>query len=142
MKNGDIYFWSWKNPPGDFPYYGKSRKAVVIDDELRDNLLYFLVPLDQVEIEYKGNINELETIPPKKVHYYRKIDVVDMRSSTGEQHPVYIQPGAKRDPQAMCNHIYGMINKGLEQIEAIKRKNRLLERDVRAIGDGRLEDVR
>lgn len=111
MKDGDIFFWSWKDSESRFmPYHCYSRKAIVADGCLVDTFWSTggsnaVLDLEKVDVSYQGNQNEMETIHASEIDYYRPEDVVDMRHSNDSRAPIYIKGGAVRNQEAVLSHL-------------------------------------
>jgi hypothetical protein len=149
MKEGDVFFWRWKAGARvgvSSPYHCWSAKAVVgSDGRLRDTFWSDhsdkLVPLEQVDLTYRGNIHEMKKINGYETQFYREDDVVDMRHSNNSRASVYVVPGAERNPGVMRALVLERIKQARLDVERHKRLIETLTDELAAIDAGRLQDV-
>jgi len=132
MKNGDIYFWSWKDSesPHDtysLSYWCKSRKAIVVDGELYDTYWGdrsngWLDP-ERVDLDFKGNINDYEVSDWGIHEYYDPSDLIDMRHANDTNGKIYIRKGAQRSRAVM-------MEKAVYKLEEAESRIRSAQYDV------------
>lgn len=150
MKDGDIYFWRWKDDDrhrdcGPYrSYHCKSMKAIcvrgmLIDTFWSDMSVEHSLNLDEVILTYKGNKETLVKISPHEASYYRPDDVVDMRHSNSTRGEVYIQPNAKRDPDIMRDIAKYQIECSESEIRVATNRIRRLEEILTAIDAGAID---
>ena len=144
MKDGDIFFWSWKDFDGR-SYHCRSRKAVAKGGVLRDtfwsgNSEGFLC-LDDIQAEFQGNIHEMNEIPEHRIIYYRSEDIVDMRHSNSSRAPVYLKAGVTRDSDTMLAHAQYQIERSEGEIRMAKDRIERLNEAVAKIDAGDLDKV-
>ena len=145
IKDGDIYFWKWKDLLGRFmPYHCWSQKAVVRDGVLHDTYWSpqsHRVSLDKVVLFFVANINDLTEIRAQEAPYYRSDDVVDMRHENDSGAKVYVKTGAKRDPAAMKKLASHEIEHRKYEISSANNRIEELNVAIAAIDAGQLDDV-
>lgn len=149
MKEGDVFIWRWRDGARNdvsSPYHCWSRIAVVgADGKLRDT--YWsdntdkLVPLEHVELTFRGNIHEMKRIHSYEAQFYCVKDVVDMRHSNNSRAPVYVVPGAERDPGVMRDLVLGRIETARREIDFQTRLISTLTKELTAIDAGNLHEV-
>lgn len=139
LRDGDIYFWSWKDTANRFmPYHCRSQIAIVRDGQLVDTFWYdghdnSVLRLDQIDLVYKGNEAELVKIDRWEVPYYEPSDIVDMSHSNNSGAPVYRQPDAKRSQARIIEHLEYKRDKCESQIRSAQDDiSRISEALVRA----------
>jgi hypothetical protein len=108
LRDGDIYRWSWVNPPEHEPYWCKSQVAIAMNGVLRDT--YWPsepkpVQTNKVNLTYIGNVYELTEITRGDEQYYDPADVVDLRHANAGRASVYVQPGAVRSAVKIAERI-------------------------------------
>lgn len=149
MREGDVFFWRWKDGARlgtSSPYHCWSRIAVVGGDgKLRDTFWSDnsdkLVPVDEVDLTFRGNIREMTKIPYYEAQFYREQDVVDMRHSNNSHAPVYVVPNAAKDPVVMRALVLERIRNARQEVEYQTRLISTLEHELSAIDEGRLHEV-
>lgn len=117
MKNGDIYFWRWKEPRETMPYHCCACKAEFANGLLMDTFWYpgsdsqYRWTAEEAEerlfLEYRGNENEMRPITEQEIDYYNSCDVVDMRHSNNSRAPIYVHKDAKRNQGRMLDYLEG-----------------------------------
>lgn len=146
MKEGDIFFWQWKNLEGRLmPSHCCSHKAVFKRGVLRDTFWSGnsegALRLEDIETEYQGNIHQMTEISAPNTHYYRPQDIVDMRHSNHSRAPVYLKAGATRDPETMRAHAQYQIERSESEIRMAKDRIERLNEAVAKIDAGKLDKV-
>ena len=146
MKEGDIFFWQWKNLDGRFaPSHCRSHKAVVKNGVLRDTFWSSngegALCLEDVETEYQGNIHEMTEIPEHKIAYYRVEDIVDMRHSNHGRAPIYLKAGATLNAKVMRAHAQYQIERSEGEIQMAENRIERLNEAVAKIDAGNLDKV-
>ncbi len=131
MKNGDIYFWSWKELPSKndytLSYWCKARKAIVVDGELYD--IYWggrcagWLDLERVELEFKGNVNDYRVSAYNDHLYYAPEDLINMQHSNDPKGIIYIRKDAKRSKISMMEH-------AIDKLEDAERQLRYAKQEV------------
>lgn len=105
MKKGDIYRWSFKNPPEHMPYHCCSQIAEFDGVILRDTYWHDHTSgrswrpeeTEALELTFVANREDLESYGVDAHDYYAPEDVVDLRHpNNGSRDQVYIRKGAKR----------------------------------------------
>lgn len=114
FEEGDIFHWRWKDETRHYSsgvstaYWCKSRIAIFSRGSLCDTYWGSEAehPLDltEVELEFKGNANEMKRIQAWEKDWYRSEDIVNMNHSNNSNAPVYLKTGATRDAQTMRDH--------------------------------------
>lgn len=112
FKEGDIFHWRWTDAEyasrqkqcGSTVYWCRSQIAVFEDGRLRDTYWYSGsenggLDLGRIILTFKGNANEMKTIPVWEKVFYRPEDVVDMNHPNTSNAPVYVKAG--RDAETM-----------------------------------------
>lgn len=110
FRDGDIFFWQYKNPPKEYAYWCKSQKAIVrngllIDTYWSDNSSERAIDPDRCILEYKGNETELVKIQHHDVWCYEPEDIIDMRHANSPRDFVYVKPTAKRSVKRMIEQL-------------------------------------
>ena len=149
MKDGDIYFWRWKDSISrPYAYHCYSQKAVVVKGTLRDTYWHDyemsgerILPLDKVDLTYMGNRDEMTAIQRHEAAYYKPDDVVDMAHANASRAPVYIKPGAERDPATMMAFLEYKIEREESSIRSATNSIERLRKDIQAVQEGRLNEV-
>ncbi len=145
MKNGDIYFWRWKATEGvRMPYHCKSQKAIARNGVLYDTFWSdhnHPIPLDKVDLVFKGNINLLDEIKEWETPYYCTEDIVDMRHSNTSMAKVYVRAGAKRDPQMMKEFAEYQVERSQSEIRSCEHRIDLLNAAIASIDAGELDNI-
>lgn len=147
MKDGDIYFWSWKTSTDrHIPYHCKSGKAVAKGEALYDTYWSSSgsddrLDIEKVDMQYKGNIYEMTIINEWEAVYYRSNDIVDMRHANSSSAKVYIKPGVSRDPETMREFAKYQIEKSKGEIRIARSRIEQLNTAIASINMGELSDV-
>ena len=149
MKDGDIYFWKFKYPNikkfGDYPYWCKSQKAIFLDRRLIDTFssstMSYIVNLEDCILEYKGNIQELESISIYEAEYYKNSDIIDMRHSNNFTKEVFIKAGAKRDKKTVLHKLRESLDKSIYTIKHEEDQIIRLNRSIFLALKGQLYDI-
>jgi len=133
MKNGDIYFWSWKegeSPNSDYTlsYWCKARKAIVVDNELYDTYWGWdrskgwLDP-KRVELDFKGNVNDYHASKHGEHLYYDSSDLIDMRHANDTNGTIWIRNGADKSKVVMIEY-------AVDKLEDAERALRYAKNDI------------
>lgn len=148
MRDGDIYFWSWKDASERFmPYHCCARIAVVKNGILRDTYLTGtsdnrIITADVADLTYKGNIEDMRSIHWGEVDFYRSEDVVDMRHPNDSRAPIYVKKDATRDAAGMIEALRYQIERELSKIRSSEHRITELEGALAKVAAGQLADVR
>lgn len=115
-NEGDIYFWRWKDTDRarTSPYHCCSCIAVIESGFLRDT--YWGNSSDgrnwtqeravaDLDLTFKGNLNDLEAIKSYELPYYEEADTVDMRHANSSHAEVYRRKGSQRSKARTLAHI-------------------------------------
>lgn len=149
MKDGDIYFWRWKDnrrhadgkPYG--AYHCKSQKAIFENGALRDTYWCGLsggrLNLDDVVVEFQGNVNEMTEICEPA--YYLDKDVVDMRHPNSSTAKIYLKVGAVRDPDTMRELAAYQIERSESEIRYTQGLIEQLNEAITQIDAGELDKI-
>ena len=106
VRDGDIFYWSWR----DHSKSGHccSWKAIYRNGYLEDQFWShenkrwtWEQAKAQLDLEFKGNFDELEKINAYDAKYYHRNDITDLRHSNSYTACVYKRKGAQRD-RAIC----------------------------------------
>ena len=132
MKNGDIYFWSWKegeSPNSNYTlsYWCRARKAIVVDGELYDVYWHdrhngWLDP-KRVDLAFQGNINDFRVSKYGEHLYYDRADLIDMRHPNDTNGPIYIRNVAERSKVVMMEF-------AADKLEEAERALRYAQQDI------------
>ena len=147
MKNGDIFFWRYKEGNGvqGAIYWCKSQIAIFNGDRLVDTYSDyeggFSLNLDKVEIEYQGNQFEMKEVQANEAKYYTNDDVVDTRHSNSYHKTVYLKARTKRNGAKMLERIKDKIANNDAKIDYAKRENERLNEEINKINNGLLMEV-
>jgi hypothetical protein len=149
MRDGDVYFWRWKEGSRigvSSPYHCWSRIAVAdgngrLRDQFWSDNTDKIVPTADADLTYRGNIHEMKKIPHYEAQFYRDEDVVDMRHSNNSTAPVYVVVGAERDSRVMRALVIERIEKARQTIAYQTSLIDTLNDEIAAIDDGRLHNV-
>ena len=146
MKDGDIYFWKWKNDIYRFmPYHCLSCKAIARDGQLVDTFWHDsdnrVLSMDEIDAEFMGNEHDMSQISKREIDYYRREDVVDMRHANNSSAPIYVKVGAQRDPAVILEHLRYQVEKTESAIRSAQHDIKLLNGQIEAVNAGRLADV-
>jgi|WetSurMetagenome_2_1015567.scaffolds.fasta_scaffold01001_8 hypothetical protein len=148
IKDGDIFFWSYKDElkhKDSMTYWAKSRYAIAKDGILRDTFwsnhcdgfnLTYEKALDELELQYLGNLNELEKKSEYFVDYYDEKDCVNINHSNSLKGNFYIRCGAKRSKKKMVEVIKYKIEKERGNIKFSVNEIKYLKRALKEIEDG------
>lgn len=128
MKNGNIYFWSWKElpNPNDYTlsYWCKARKAIVVDGELYD--IYWgdrsngWIDLKRVDLDFKGNVNDYRESAYGDYLYYAPEDLIDMRHPNDTNGKIYIRKGAERSRIVMMEYAVDKLEEAERKVQSAK----------------------
>lgn len=151
MKNGDIYFWRWKDDKRHADcapfrsYHCYSRKAVVRDGALYDT--YWSdhrnpLTMDDVIITYQGNPDRMAAISEGDANYYRSEDLVDMRHGNSSSAKIYVKTGVQRNPAVMREYLEHEIEKAESSIRVAQRHIELLDDAISLLDNGHFDLVR
>lgn len=149
MKDGDIYFWKFKHPNikkfGVYPYWCKAQKAIFSDERLIDTFssgtMNYTVNPEDCEIEYQGNVHELESISIYEAEYYKNSDIIDMRHSNNSMEEVFIKAGAKRDKETILYRLRERLDKSTHTINYEENKIIRLNKSILLALKGQLYDI-
>jgi len=144
LTEGDVFFWSWRDLERSHHCY--SRIAIVKDGRLIDTYWGDMssdraIDPEKADLEFKGNLATLEEINPWRARYYRREDVVDMRHANSDRAPVYVKPGAQRDPEVMRELGRYMIERAESEINMARYRIESIEKSLRCIDAGDLQSV-
>jgi hypothetical protein len=110
LEEGQTYRWWWKEEPtGQWTYWCKSNLAIVKNGRLYDT--YWSSPSNEHELNpSKVNLTLLcdstwTPIQPYHKPYYKAEDVVDTRHANNSSAPVWLRPGAVKDPASILAEI-------------------------------------
>jgi hypothetical protein len=146
VKDGDIYFWSWKDVSGRFmPYHCCARIAVVKNGVLLDTFWHGsdnrVITRKVATLTYKGNVEEMRTIHEGEIDYYRREDVVDMRHPNDSRAPIYVKKEASRNAARMTEALQHRIERERNSIRIAEMSIRGLEEALARVDAGKLEEV-
>lgn len=143
MKEGDIFFWVWRNPDIR-SYHCKSQKAVVQNGRLKDTFWFGsegALNLKDIKTRYQGNMHEMTAILPSTIPYHKPGDIVDMRHANLSDAPVYLKAGAKRDQGAMRAHAKYLIDRSESDIRMAEDRIKRFKEALIVIEVGELDEV-
>lgn len=112
FREGDIFFWRYKETMLDSPYWCKSRIAVVKGKRLYDTFWSLSADSTQWDfdsakehliLEYQGNFNDLEPMDSWLADYYDVSDVVNLNHSNSSKGNYYRRKGAKRSKERVLD---------------------------------------
>lgn len=123
LRDGNIYRWSWINPPEHEPYWCKTRMALAKKGKLFDLFWVhhgskfrqggwgptcqneYALPIDRIELNLIANINDMDEIQHGDEQYYHPSDVMDLRHSNNGMAPLYVKKGATRSAEKIAERI-------------------------------------
>ena len=127
------------------PYHCRAQKAVVVGGMLKDTFWHDggenALRIEDIDIEYQGNLHEMAEIRDHETNYYRPEDVVDMRHSNSSRATIYVKPGVKRNVDRMREHLDYRIERARAEISSAES---LIERLAEAkdlVDAGSLKEV-
>ena len=151
LKDGDIYFWSFKEVDLDrgyeFTYWCKSRKAVVWDGRIIDtywNTLGsddYIVHPNEVNLEYQGNTNEMTVIDRWETEYYTPDNIVSMAHPNNSGGPIYLKPGSKKNVKVMTEYLKRKIDEANSEIRSRTREIQRVKDKLILLGNGKIDEV-
>lgn len=108
FRDGDVFYWSWKDNLRSG--HCCSWKAIFRNGFIEDIFWHGgdnkrWTPekaMQEIDLEFKGNIEDLAPINSWEIAYYHELDVTDLRHSNSGQAKVYKRVGAKRDAMKMA----------------------------------------
>jgi len=154
LRDGDIYRWSWINPPEHEPYWCKTRLAIAQKGKLFDLFRVhhgskfiqggwgptcssdYALPGDKIETELLANIHDMDEIPRGDERYYDPADVVDLRHSNNSSAPIYIKRGAVRNADKIAERIRQKISEAEYQRRSAEDDIRRFTETLRYVEDG------
>jgi hypothetical protein len=148
VRDGDIYFWAWKDTSERFmPYHCCACIAVVENGILRDT--YWTGTSDNkvitskvAALTYKGNVEDMRTIHESEIGYYLPEAVVDMRHPNDSRAPIYVKKDAARDAACMTELLQYRIERERSNISYAEFHIVELEGALKKVAAGKLEEVR
>lgn len=147
MRDGDIYFWRWKDDIDRYmPYHCCSQKAIVkngvmVDTFWGQSVSNKVLRPDEVVSEFKGNVDEMMEIRHYETDCYRREDIIDMRHSNDSRAPIYVKRGTPRDQKTMKEAIEYRIEKRRSEIHSAEWAIERLQQDLEKVNAGQLDDV-
>lgn len=147
IKEGDIYFWTYKDSLGSQSalYWCKAQKAISYEDGKLCDIYWGdkrePLNLEKVNLVFKGNINNLTLISKYEVKYYKEKDIVSLRHPNSYEDKIYIPQGTERDKTMMLNFVKSNIEN--EKV-SIRFSNNEIERLIKLIPlieAGELKDI-
>ena len=127
------------------PYHCRAQKAVVVRGMLKDTFWHDggekPLRLEDIDIEYQGNIHVMREILDHETNYYRPKDVVDMRHSNSSRAKIYIKPGTIRNADRMREHIDYRIERAEAEIRSAESLIERLSEARGAIAVGNLDKI-
>ena len=152
MRDGDIYRWRWADDARDQDcgpyraYHCFSQIAVAENGRLCDTFWGGMsegaLNPEDVILTLLGNINDMTKIREYQARCYRSEDIVDMRHSNSTCAPIYLKPGAAKDPDTMLEYIRH--ERGQAEYEARYATEKIDRMDglEQMVNSGNLDDVR
>ena len=147
LKEGNIYFWSYKELwEGGDPYWCKSRIAIVKNGRLKDTYSGgghndTTLDLDEVDLEYQGNLDDLVNIPKHQIKYYRKEDIVNLTHANSYGSQIYLKKGAQKDVDAIRSELNGRRNEANREISHAVSRLEYLQRQLLLLEQGKIDEV-
>ena len=149
IKNNDIYLWSYKELPDKDSYttsywcksqIARGKGGVLYDTYWED----FRSPLnlEKVNVIYKGNTDEMESIDPSSTVFYNPDEVVSLRHANNSRQKVYIKQDAKRSPSHTRHYLEYASKKYEYDISWAKRMLEEIEQGLKDVESGDLDKVR
>lgn len=148
LKDGDIYFWKWKEIDKGRSltdeYWCKSRIAIVENGKAIDTYWFsgnnLVLDFKKVEMEFQGNINEMIKTEKWEVKYYNPEDIVDLYHPNGGG-PILRKSNAIKDKKTISINLkrrYEEAERGIEsailEIKMVRKNQTLLE-------SGKIDDI-
>lgn len=112
LREGDVFRWSYREP-GDDRSYGRyhccSRIAIVTRGRLRDTYWswgsdgrsFGLEEIAKLDLEFEGNLSDLEKADEWQADYYADADIVNLNHSNSSRGNFYLRKGALRNADKM-----------------------------------------
>jgi hypothetical protein len=157
-RDGDVFFWRYKNENEGFRYHCLARKAIVRSGKLLDIYWAYLDGRtvkfhdlggcwspEQADhhliLKFNGNLNEFDAIPDYNECMYDEADILDLRHINSSQKQVYLRKGARRNRVAMLAEVDSRIAKAEAEIRNVNWKLEQLNKEKEKIESGNLESV-
>lgn len=148
-KDGDIFWWRYKEGKqptfGHDPYWCKAMKGVVKNGRLVDaywssesTSFSAEEAAERLDLEYKGNINEMEPIQHYEVRYYEDADVVDMTHSNNTKATCYRRKGAQRSMSKALAVLHEKRQQAKSELDMALHRLECLARDEALIRGGHI----
>ena len=149
MKDGDIYFWRWKDNDKHKDrapyrsYHCKSGIAIAKGGRLYDtywsDFSHGALDRKQIKVKFQGNKNEMtKTSYPD---HYRRRDIVNMQHANNSGAAIYIKVGAKKSKAIMRKYIKSLIEEKERDIESANWRIELLNEAMKKVTSGDLDGV-
>lgn len=132
MNKGDIFRWSFKEPPEHMPYHCCSCIAEFDGTRLRDTYWHSASDgrswtpeeaRERLVLTFVANREDLESYGPGAHDYYAPENVVDLRHpNNGSRDQVYIRKGAKRCAAVMRQTLHYTIERSESEIDMATRR--------------------
>lgn len=147
MKEGDIYWWRYKEHFGSRAdlYWCKSRIAISSEGKLFDTFWndkhHEELDLGKIDIEYQGNPEEMDKIGKYDIQYFKSEDIVNMNHSNNSNASIYIKKGSKRNQEIMLYLVKQKISEKESSIQFDKNEIDRLAKLIPSIQGGNLDQV-
>jgi hypothetical protein len=159
-REGDVFFWRYRNDSGDqtLKYWCRARKAIVRDGVLFDIYLAYIdghkvnfhseggvwrhgQAESHLVLEFKGNLDEFDVTADYNRSMYDDADILDLRHANSSQKQVYLRKGARRSQAAMLAEVNSKIEKLESEIRHANWQLERLSKEKVRIEAGELEGI-
>ena len=136
LKLGNYYRWSYKELPNssyEQSYWCKSRIATVKESSaglyLADTFWsisgsdYVLTAaLDNIELEFLGNINDYERISENYVKYYDQSDILNLNHPNNTKGNIYVRKGANKSKSHLLDELDKAVSNKEQELDYVARQ--------------------
>lgn len=146
FKEGDIFYWHYKDKPTDGAwgvYHCKSQIAVMRNGLLVDTYwsgysdsTRFKPGDGRIELRFISNIEDLEPKDEMVANYYDDAEIVNLNHANSSRGNFYIRKGAKRSPEKMIEAIRYKKEKAEAEIRSANWTIERLDKSLKEINDG------
>jgi len=149
MKDNNVYRWSYKEvkDAGSYgDYHCMSQIAISKNGILYDTFWHEFsgrssLDKSKVNLEYRGNLDEMTSIHRGDEIYYKREDIVDMSHSNNSRAKIYTKPNVKRDEKTILELIKSREEFYNREIYYANKNLDDLETQMKNVLAGNLNDV-
>ncbi len=107
FKDGDVFYWSWKDrsKSGHCCAWVAIYRGNTLEDTFWSSDNKRWTPekaIQELDLEFKGNLNDLEKIDRWESEYYHPLDITDLQHSNSSGAPIYKRKGSTKDRNRMA----------------------------------------